>query len=117
MKNILTKKQNRSKAATFAVVIIAYILLQLAMGTLKSSVKGMLVPICVYIVMAISLNLTVGVMGELSLGHASFMSVGAFTGASAAYLLSGSIQSNAIVLTLSMVVGAIFAGIFGFLIG
>ena len=40
----------------------------------------MLVPICAYVVMAISLNLTVGILGELSLGHAGFMSVGAFAG-------------------------------------
>ena len=44
------------------------------------SLKGQLVPICAYIVMAISLNLTVGISGELSLGHAGFMSVGAFSG-------------------------------------
>ncbi len=34
-----------------------------------------------YIIMAISLNLTVGILGELSLGHAGFMSVGGFVGA------------------------------------
>ena len=30
--------------------------------------------------MAVSLNLTVGILGELSLGHAGFMSVGVFSG-------------------------------------
>ncbi len=49
-------------------------------GLLTRSMKGQLVPICCYIVMAVSLNLTVGILGELSLGHAGFMSVGAFTG-------------------------------------
>ena len=44
------------------------------------SLKGQLVPICVYVVLAVSLNLTVGISGELSLGHAGFMSVGAFAG-------------------------------------
>ena len=43
---------------------------------------GAMVPICAYIIiMAISLNLTVGILGELSLGHAGFMSVGGFVGA------------------------------------
>ena len=41
----------------------------------------MLIPVCCWIVMAVSLNLVVGISGELSLGHAGFMSVGAFTGA------------------------------------
>ncbi len=47
-------------------------------GGISSQIKGLLVPICAYVVMAISLNLTVGILGELSLGHAGFMSVGAF---------------------------------------
>ena len=45
------------------------------------TLKGQMIPICVYIVMAVSLNLVVGISGELSLGHAGFMSIGAFTGA------------------------------------
>ena len=53
----------------------------------------MLVPICCYIVMAISLNLTVGILGELSLGHGGFMSVGAFSGIIAAMSLSELIPS------------------------
>lgn len=113
---IIKKKQNRSKFITFGVVIAAYLIMQLLQGALSSSIKGMLVPICVYVVMAISLNLTVGILGELSLGHAGFMSVGAFTGAAAAYLLSG-ISSAPLRLALAMLVGAVFAGIFGFLIG
>ena len=50
------------------------------MGMLTNSLSGQLVPICAYIIMAISLNLTVGILGELSLGHAGFMSVGGFVG-------------------------------------
>lgn len=67
---------------SYTIVILAFILIQtmIATGNITSSLKGQLVPICAYIVMAISLNLTVGILGELSLGHAGFMSVGAFTG-------------------------------------
>lgn len=66
----------------YGTVIAAYIIIQLLMsaGAVTSSLRGQLVPICAYIVMAVSLNLTVGVLGELSLGHAGFMSIGAFTG-------------------------------------
>ncbi|MBO4914978.1 MAG: branched-chain amino acid ABC transporter permease, partial [Oscillospiraceae bacterium] len=35
-------------------------------GLLSRSAQGLLVPICCYVVMALSLNLTVGIMGELS---------------------------------------------------
>ncbi|MBQ6985979.1 MAG: branched-chain amino acid ABC transporter permease, partial [Oscillibacter sp.] len=71
---------------TYLLVIGAYVALQVlqARGELSATMRGMLVPICAYVVMAVSLNLTVGVLGELSLGHAGFMSVGAFLGTSTA---------------------------------
>ena len=66
----------------YGLVVAAFAVLQIlsAGGGISSSLQGMLVPICAYVVMAISLNLTVGILGELSLGHAGFMSVGAFAG-------------------------------------
>ena len=75
-------KGRRDSVLAFGIVIVAYIVMQLLVmtGNISNSLSGMLVPICAYIVMAVSLNLTVGILGELSLGHAGFMSVGAFTG-------------------------------------
>jgi branched-chain amino acid transport system permease protein len=67
--------------------------------------------------MAVSLNLTVGVLGELSLGHAGFMSVGAFSGVVACISLGNAITSGPLRLAVGMVVGAICAGFMGFLIG
>ena len=112
-------KINRRQCITYAFVIAAYIVLQILSGQklLSSTARGMLVPICAYVVMAISLNLTVGVMGELSLGHAGFMSVGAFMGMTAAVSLQGVIASAPLRLAIAMVIGAIFAAIIGFLIG
>ena len=112
-------KINRRQCITYAFVIAAYIVLQILSGqkVLSSTARGMLVPICAYVVMAISLNLTVGVMGELSLGHAGFMSVGAFMGTTAAVSLQDVIASAPLRLAIAMVIGAIFAAIIGFLIG
>ena len=101
-------KTSRQNYLTYGVVILAYIILQALNGSLSSSLKGMLVPICAYVVMAVSLNLTVGILGELSLGHAGFMSVGAFTGVVTAMSLQSAIPS---------VIGAVFAAIAGVLIG
>ncbi len=55
-------------------MVVAFVVMQSlnSMGMLGSSVRGFLVPICVYISLAVSLNLLVGVCGELSLGHAGF---------------------------------------------
>ena len=117
-KTTLISKKNRMQYITYAFVIVAYIVLQLLSGkVLSSTVRGMLVPICAYVVMAISLNLTVGVMGELSLGHAGFMSVGAFMGVTAAVALQNSVASAPLRLAIAMLVGAFFAAIAGFLIG
>ena len=67
--------------------------------------------------MAVSLNLTVGILGDLSLGHAGFMSVGAFTGVITAMGLYSVIPSAPLRLALAMIVGAFFAAVIGFLIG
>ncbi|MBQ9108846.1 MAG: branched-chain amino acid ABC transporter permease [Oscillospiraceae bacterium] len=119
MKKILQNKATRSNYITYGGVILAFILLQglSAANALSSSLKGQLVPICAYVVMALSLNLTVGVLGELSLGHAGFMSVGAFAGAVAASAMTESVAAEPIRLAIAMVIGAVFAGVAGVLIG
>ena len=113
------KKDTKVNFATYAGVIIAFVILisLRSMGLLSRSLSGMLVPICCYVVMAISLNLTVGVLGELSLGHAGFMSVGAFGGVIVAMGLSTSIGSDPLRLIIAMIAGAIFAAIAGFIVG
>ena len=124
------KKNTKSNIITYAIVVLAFIICQVLseygpfniLGMelkMTRSLKGQLVPICVYVVMAISLNLTVGISGELSLGHAGFMSVGAFSGivASGWLLAAFNMQNETLRLILSMIVGGVFAGIAGVLIG
>ena len=79
-------KTTRSSAFTYALVVGAFVILQLIRMTtgLGSVLEGQLIPICAYVTMALALNLVVGVSGELSLGHAGFMSIGAFLGCAAA---------------------------------
>lgn len=117
-------KTTRTKAFTYALVIAAYVILQFLGsnalgqgGVLSFSLRGQLVPICAYVVMALSLNLTVGVLGELSLGHAGFMSVGAFTGVVVAMSLQDAIPSAPVRLAAALLIGAVFAGIAGLLVG
>lgn len=119
MKFLNWLKKNRSTIITYAVVIVAYFVMQhLANADMLSrSVKGYLIPICVYIVLAVSLNLVVGISGELSLGHAGFMGVGAFAGIVAAALLKDVVGSDFVRLLLAMVCGGVFAGIMGAVVG
>lgn len=113
------RKTTKVDFATYLGVIIAFIILTILAnnGVLKRSQLGLLVPACCYVVMAVSLNLTVGILGELSLGHAGFMSVGAFSGVVAAMSLAEAIPSAPVRLAIAMVVGAVFAGIAGVIVG
>lgn len=113
------KKTTKSDFVTYAGVIIAFVVMYTlsSLGMLSRSASGMLVPITCYIVMAVSLNLTVGILGELSLGHAGFMSIGAFSGIIAAMSLKNVITSCTVRLVIAMVVGAVFAAIAGFVVG
>ena len=105
----------RRNYLTYAVVIVAYAVLQSLSSArgFSPTLRGQLVPICAYVVMALSLNLTVGILGELSLGHAGFMSVGAFSGAVAAAALQNAVPSPGLRLAIALIIGAVFAGIVG----
>ena len=120
MKNTgMQNKGTRSKFITYGLVILAYVIIQVlqSTGNITSSLQGQLVPICAYIVMAISLNLTVGVLGELSLGHAGFMSLGAFTGVVVSVSLQSQIALDPLRLGVAMLAGGIIAGLAGFVVG
>ena len=119
MKKLWNNKQKKEQLLTYGVVTLGFLVMQgLSMaGLLGSAMKGFLVPVCAYIVLAVSLNLLVGICGELSLGHAGFMGIGAFTGILVATVLAEAVPSPALRLTLAMVCGGIMAGALGFLIG
>ena len=112
-------KNFKSNAITYALVIAAFVVMTLLQegGMLTRSMRGQLVPICVYIVMAVSLNLTVGISGELSLGHAGFMSVGAFSGAVAAACLANTVPDPTLRLIFAMIAGGVMAAVAGVIIG
>ena len=118
----MKKKLNKNSVNGFinyGIVIAAYLLLQLCigMGMVSNSLQSLLVPACCYIVMAVSLNLTVGILGELSLGHAGFMSLGAFSGIVASILLQSAIPLAPLRLAVSMVVGALAGALGGVIVG
>ena len=118
MKRIQSKTTHKNLVTLLSVCVVYIVLLVLNGGGLLSrSFSGQLVPISAYIIMALSLNLTVGILGELSLGHAGFMSIGAFTGVVAAAVLGPYISNSILLMLVCVVIGGLMAGIFGFLIG
>ena len=119
MKMKMLPKGKNTNLLTYSIVILAYFAMQLLStgGMLSRSVSGYLIPICVYIVLAVSLNLVVGISGELSLGHAGFMGVGAFSGIVAAACLQNLVPNDFLRLILALFVGGIIAGVAGLAIG
>ena len=128
LKNISTRGLKKAKKGmqyrkeamiSYAILFIAYIVLQIGAmtGIVGRNLQGQFVPICVYVSLAISLNLVVGISGELSLGHAGFMAVGAFTGIIVMRVLEQFIPIVAVRLIIALLVAALVASIAGFIIG
>lgn len=86
-------------------------------GSIKGSTSLMLAQIGYSIILAVSLNLVVGFLGELSLGHAGFMCAGAYIGCFTANYLHTVIPDPTVVLIISMAVGGLTAALFGLIIG
>lgn len=118
MKSNAKRKTFINNMITYGMVAAAYVIMQILVGTghVSSLMKGLLVPFCIYVIMAVSLNLTVGILGELSLGHAGFMCVGAFAGALFSKCMKGGIDPT-LGMVIAIIIGAVTAAAFGILIG
>lgn len=117
MKN--RSKTTKNNIITYIMVILLFAVMQTlaSTGNVSSLLKGLLVPLCAYIILAVSLNLTVGILGELSLGHAGFMCVGAFTSAFFSKCTADLIPVSGVRYLLALLIGAAAAGLCGILIG
>lgn len=112
-------KNAKTAFLNYGLVAVFFVAVQIMMaaGALTNSFKGQLIPIISYVIMALALNLVVGISGELSLGHAGFMSVGAFTGVIVSASLQDAITSKPLLLVVSILAGALTAAIAGIVIG
>ena len=111
-------KSTKSTLITVGMVVVAYIIMMILTnaGALSSLMKGLLVPLCIYAIIAVALNLTVGILGELSLGHAGFMCVGAFSSAFFSLCFKDTMAAGPRFL-LAIIIGAVISAVFGLLIG
>ena len=83
-------------------------------GMLSRYYTGIVMMVGINIILTASLNLTTGYLGQLALGHAGFMSVGAY-GAALFTLYSG--LPSGISFPVALVIGGIVAALFGIAIG
>lgn len=119
MKSKLLKPQTKTSFTTYGLLIIVFAVVQIfiSTGEISSMMKDLLVPLCVYSILAVSLNLTVGILGELSLGQAGFMCIGAYIGSIVSLSLQDVIVSSWIRFPIALIVGGLVAALFGVLIG
>ena len=119
MKKLLKNKDATQKWATILLVTVAFAVLYFMSnaGMISFTMSGELVRICVYICLTVSLNLLVGVCGELSLGHASFMGVGIYAGVISASLLKDILPDPTMRLMACLLCGGLSAGAVGFVVG
>ena len=113
------RKETKNNLVTFVSTAVLFIMLAAlsSAGRLSSSLTGILPTVGIYVILAISLNLTVGVLGELSLGHAGFMCVGAYTAGAFSLVCRETIQPDWLRFALALIAGGIMAAVFGILIG
>ena len=118
MKN-MKNKTTKNNMINYGIVIVLFVIVQAlsSTGNLSRLLMGLLVPLCVYTIASVSLNLVVGFSGELSLGHAGFMCVGAFSGAFFTKVAESAIPSVGVRFFIALLIGAAVAGLCGFLIG
>lgn len=121
MDHFKLKKQKESKynLSIYLMIIISYALIMLLsyQGKVSSLLNGLLVPFCTYSILAVSLNLVVGISGELSLGHAGFMCIGAFTSAVFTRYMKFLGVEGMYLFAIAVLIGALTAGLAGILIG
>ncbi len=119
---VKTKKSSNFRIKNYFNYIIITAVLAITIilnmtGSLGRADRSTLVRIAYSIILAVSLNLVVGFLGELSLGHAGFMCVGAYLGSYCANLLYPLIDNALIVCIISMIIGGLVSAVFGLVIG
>lgn len=116
------RKQTKNNLITFigaAVLFFTMAALSQA-GLLNNKINGLLVLIGIYVIASISLNLTVGVLGELSLGHAGFMCVGVYVSGTVSLVIQNSPNlavPDWLRFAIAIILGGIMAAFFGILVG
>lgn len=116
MKHIHVKWKHYIAYLVITVMTVVFSVLAMV-GALQQSTVYVLEKVAISMILALSLSLVVGFLGELSLGHAGFMCVGAYLGGKVAALLVPSLGNGMLTLLIALAVGGICAGICGFIIG
>ena len=116
--NLNVKKQRHYvNCIVIALVTLGLGILSLTGVRFDNSLLFLLEKVAISIILAVSLSLVVGFLGELSLGHAGFMCVGAYLGGKVASLLVPAMGNGLAAFLISLAVGCAAAAVCGVIIG
>ncbi|NLJ32107.1 MAG: branched-chain amino acid ABC transporter permease, partial [Clostridiales bacterium] len=112
----MSKMKKISYAVNLVVVFVLYAVLAVNInnGSINRYYGGLITMVCINIILTVSLNLASGFLGQLVLGHAGFMSVGAY---SAALFTMYSGLPVAVAFPIALVLAGLVAALFGLIIG
>ncbi|MEX1377278.1 MAG: branched-chain amino acid ABC transporter permease [Eubacteriales bacterium] len=115
----MDKKNKKYYLINTALILLVYVVIQLLLskGVLSRFYSTIIILICINIIMATSLNLSVGFMGQLVLGHAGFMAIGAYTAGLLGVALNTTGMPGFIILIICLLAGGLLASIAGIIIG
>lgn len=117
MKNGIKKAFSKNNITIYIVIVLYAIISALIYsGNASRQLSNMIISISCYVIMAVSLNLVVGILGELSLGHAGFMSVGLFSGCLFSIATADTLPL-VLRLPVAMIIGGLFAAAVGLVVG
>jgi ABC-type branched-chain amino acid transport system, permease component len=111
-----SKKKLISYAVNLAIVLVLYFIFSslINAGVINSYFSDILTMVCINVILAVSLNMVTGLLGQLVLGHAGFMLVGAY--AAALFTLHSGLPLS-IAFPIGLILGGLVAAVFGVLIG
>lgn len=117
--NYFNKFHTRNYILTSLLLVALFIILYFSFDPtdMFSYTAGIYINILIYILLAVSLNITVGLMGQLSLGHAGFIAIGGYTAALISKSMLSSGLPNFIQLLISSIIGGSVACVFGLILG
>ena len=115
----LKRKELYSWFSNFILSFAVYGLLSFALkgGMLSRYWQGVLMLVFINIILAVGLNLVTGLLGQLTLGHAGFMSVGAYASALLTKNILPQSLPDSVRLIVAMIIGGLVAAVCGVIIG
>jgi len=122
MTNISDKKRH---LINFLVVFVIFsvILILSKSGFISNYIQGILITIFIGIIMATALNIATGFLGQITLGHAGFMAIGAYTSSiitiamKNADILADGYWENLLRFLIGTTFGGLLAAVFGVIVG